>query len=176
MVGDASRRAPVCCAMHGGDHAGERRFGDDVRLHLGDGGQHSRHGWNDWRGNLRLDGRIRGHGVPSNPGTGKYSAVRPSDWHATGLRNLDDMTTGIREGELWTIGSWTGEGKSVLAAQIIRANAQEGGPVLWFINGSDIIIVGKQREGTTGSVKVSFDGQKLTFEERDYDNRNMHND
>lgn len=50
----------------------------------------------------------------------------------TGIPKVDDITTGIREGELWIIASFTGEGKTVLATQIIVENASRGIPVLWF--------------------------------------------
>jgi replicative DNA helicase len=42
------------------------------------------------------------------------------------------MTTGLRPGELWILASWTGEGKTVLATQIIVENVKRNIPVLWF--------------------------------------------
>jgi replicative DNA helicase len=50
----------------------------------------------------------------------------------TGIPGVDRLTTGVREGEFWVVASWTGEGKSVLATQIIMENARRAVPVLWF--------------------------------------------
>ena len=50
----------------------------------------------------------------------------------TGIPRVDDITTGIREGELWIIASFTGEGKTVLATQVVVENARRDIPVLWF--------------------------------------------
>lgn len=50
----------------------------------------------------------------------------------TGIAGLDRLTTGMREGELWVLASWTGEGKTVLATQMIVENAKRDVPILWF--------------------------------------------
>lgn len=50
----------------------------------------------------------------------------------TGIKRLDDFTTGIRPGELWILGSWTGSGKTALLAQMVAACAGVGRPALWF--------------------------------------------
>jgi replicative DNA helicase len=50
----------------------------------------------------------------------------------TGLKSIDHMTTGLRPGELWILASWTGEGKTVLATQIIVENVRRNSAVLWF--------------------------------------------
>lgn len=49
----------------------------------------------------------------------------------TGFRWLDDMTTGMRGGELWLLGARTAMGKTTLAAQIAGAVAREAGGVLF---------------------------------------------
>lgn len=50
----------------------------------------------------------------------------------TGLKGVDRLTTGLRPGELWILASWTGEGKSILATQIIVENVIRSTPVLLF--------------------------------------------
>ena len=50
----------------------------------------------------------------------------------TGIRELDEATTGIRPGELWVIGALTGRGKTALATQIACANASAGTSVAMF--------------------------------------------
>jgi len=50
----------------------------------------------------------------------------------TGVERLDRVTTGLRRGEYWVLGSWTGSGKTALLTQTIQANASKGIPVLWF--------------------------------------------
>lgn len=47
----------------------------------------------------------------------------------TGLEHLDDLTTGIRPGELWAIGGRQGDGKTALALQIAAANIRKDIPV-----------------------------------------------
>jgi len=47
-----------------------------------------------------------------------YSPVLPG--LTTGIDKLDKSTTGIRKGELWSIGGRQGDGKSALALQIAR--------------------------------------------------------
>jgi replicative DNA helicase len=47
----------------------------------------------------------------------------------TGLQELDDATTGIREGEFWVIGALPGRGKTSLALQTAATNARNGVPV-----------------------------------------------
>lgn len=49
-----------------------------------------------------------------------------------GIPGVDKLTTGIRDKEFWVVASWTGEGKTVLATQIIMENAGRNVPVLWF--------------------------------------------
>lgn len=51
---------------------------------------------------------------------------------STGIAQLDALTTGLRTGELWIIGSWTGSGKTALMTQILSLTAKNGSPVLWF--------------------------------------------
>jgi replicative DNA helicase len=50
----------------------------------------------------------------------------------TGVRRIDYLTTGLRPGELWIVASFTGEGKTVLATQIVMENCPRGVPVLWW--------------------------------------------
>jgi replicative DNA helicase len=50
----------------------------------------------------------------------------------TGIPSLDRATTGIRAGEFWVLGSWTGSGKTALLTQIVAANARNEVPLLWF--------------------------------------------
>lgn len=50
----------------------------------------------------------------------------------TGVDRLDRVTTGLRPGEYWVMGSWTGSGKTALLTQTIQANAAKEIPVLWF--------------------------------------------
>jgi len=50
----------------------------------------------------------------------------------TGVTKLDNMTTGLRPGELWIVASFTGEGKTVLATQIVMANCPLGTAALWW--------------------------------------------
>ena len=50
----------------------------------------------------------------------------------TGIDRLDRVTTGLRPGEYWVMGSWTGSGKTALLTQTIQANASREIPVLWF--------------------------------------------
>lgn len=51
---------------------------------------------------------------------------------STGVADLDFSTTGIREGELWIVGARPGNGKTTLARQILRRNASEDVPCLFF--------------------------------------------
>lgn len=50
----------------------------------------------------------------------------------TGVKRVDDVTTGLRPGEYWILGSWTGSGKTAFVTQIITANAKRHVPALWF--------------------------------------------
>jgi len=56
-----------------------------------------------------------------------YSPVLPG--LTTGIDKLDKSTTGIRKGELWSIGGRQGDGKSALALQIAAANIEHEIPV-----------------------------------------------
>ena len=47
----------------------------------------------------------------------------------TGIKSLDDLTTGIRKGELWAIGGRQGDGKTALVLQIAAANIRQEIPV-----------------------------------------------
>jgi replicative DNA helicase len=49
----------------------------------------------------------------------------------TGVRSLDDMTGGIRPGELWAVGALPGRGKTALGVQMSVANAKAGIPVMF---------------------------------------------
>jgi replicative DNA helicase len=51
--------------------------------------------------------------------------------HPTGFRELDRMTGGFAEGQLWVLAARPGIGKSALAAQIAANVAQTSGPVLF---------------------------------------------
>jgi replicative DNA helicase len=50
----------------------------------------------------------------------------------TGIRDLDEATTGIRPGELWVIGAMSGRGKTALGAQVALANVSSGNSVAFF--------------------------------------------
>lgn len=50
----------------------------------------------------------------------------------TSIAALDHRTTGLRPGEFWIAASYTGEGKSVLAVQIMVENLRRGVPVLMY--------------------------------------------
>lgn len=50
----------------------------------------------------------------------------------TGIYGIDRMTTGLRPGELWIVASYTGEGKSIFAVQVIVENVRRMSPVLMF--------------------------------------------
>jgi replicative DNA helicase len=50
----------------------------------------------------------------------------------TGVRCIDNATSGIRPGELWIVGALPGRGKTALGVQIAAANAQAGVPTLVF--------------------------------------------
>jgi replicative DNA helicase len=50
----------------------------------------------------------------------------------TGLSSLDELTGGLREGELVVIGALPGSGKTAFASQIIKANCEAGNPVAVF--------------------------------------------
>jgi len=50
----------------------------------------------------------------------------------TGVRGVDEITTGIREDEYWVIGALPSRGKTVLGVQITATNASRGVPVLFF--------------------------------------------
>ena len=50
----------------------------------------------------------------------------------TGLKGVDHRTTGLRPGELWILASYTGEGKSILAMQIMVGNLRRNVPILLF--------------------------------------------
>jgi replicative DNA helicase len=52
--------------------------------------------------------------------------------HSTGVRALDQRTTGIRRRELWVIGGRPGDGKTSLALQILSASAAQKVPVGMF--------------------------------------------
>lgn len=51
--------------------------------------------------------------------------------HGTGFRELDRMTGGFAEGQLWVLAARPGIGKSALAAQIAANVAEHSGPVLF---------------------------------------------
>jgi replicative DNA helicase len=51
---------------------------------------------------------------------------------STGLPDVDEMTTGIREGELWVLGGRPGHGKTSLGRQVAIEAAKAGEPVLFF--------------------------------------------
>lgn len=50
----------------------------------------------------------------------------------TGIKAIDNRTTGLRPGEFWIVASYTGEGKSIFAVQIIVENVRRNVPVLLF--------------------------------------------
>jgi replicative DNA helicase len=50
----------------------------------------------------------------------------------SGIRELDEATTGLRRGEVTLIGGWAGSGKSALALQIAGHNAYQKHPVGFF--------------------------------------------
>ena len=50
----------------------------------------------------------------------------------TGITELDEATTGIRQGELWVAGGLQGRGKTALAIQIALENAVADNPVAFF--------------------------------------------
>lgn len=50
----------------------------------------------------------------------------------TGIKGIDRRTTGLRPGEFWIVASYTGEGKSIFAMQIIVENVRRQVPVLLF--------------------------------------------
>jgi replicative DNA helicase len=50
----------------------------------------------------------------------------------TGIPDLDDVTTGIRPGELWIVGALPGRGKTALGAQIALANTRDHIPAGFF--------------------------------------------
>jgi replicative DNA helicase len=50
----------------------------------------------------------------------------------TGIGELDLVTTGIREGELWGVGALPGRGKTSLALQLAMTSVERGDPTLFF--------------------------------------------
>lgn len=50
----------------------------------------------------------------------------------TGIKGIDHRTTGLRPGELWILASYTGEGKSIFAMQVIVQNLKRAIPILIF--------------------------------------------
>lgn len=48
------------------------------------------------------------------------------------IPQLDEITTGLRPGELWILGSWTGSGKTALLTQIMVENLKRNVPVQLF--------------------------------------------
>jgi replicative DNA helicase len=50
----------------------------------------------------------------------------------TGIAELDEVTTGIRPGEMWIVGALPSRGKTALGTQIAVANASIGNPVADF--------------------------------------------
>ena len=52
--------------------------------------------------------------------------------HASGFRELDKMTGGFGEGQLWVLAARPGIGKSALALQIAANVAEHCGPVMFF--------------------------------------------
>lgn len=52
--------------------------------------------------------------------------------YTTGIFELDQITTGIRPGEIWIVGALPGRGKSAFAIQMAMANAKAGIPTLMF--------------------------------------------
>ena len=62
----------------------------------------------------------------------------------TGIHKLDDMTGGIRKGELWTIGALPGRGKTAIGVEFLLANALVGVPSLAFSMEMSDIELGKR--------------------------------
>jgi replicative DNA helicase len=62
----------------------------------------------------------------------------------TSISKLDDMTGGIRKGELWTIGALPGRGKTAIGAEFLLANALIGVPSLAFSMEMSDIELGKR--------------------------------
>jgi replicative DNA helicase len=50
----------------------------------------------------------------------------------TGISTLDEITTGIRDGELCIVGALPGRGKTAFATQMALANAKGGTPTVFF--------------------------------------------
>jgi replicative DNA helicase len=51
---------------------------------------------------------------------------------STGISGLDEVTSGIREGEMWVIGAMPGRGKTAVGIQIAGTCASQGFPTLIF--------------------------------------------
>lgn len=62
----------------------------------------------------------------------------------TGIPTLDEMTGGIRKGELWTIGALPGKGKTAIGVEILLPNALNGVPSLAFSLEMSDIELGKR--------------------------------
>jgi len=50
----------------------------------------------------------------------------------TGISSIDEVTTGVRGGELWVLGALPGKLKTGYAIQVMIENVQRGNPVLFF--------------------------------------------
>ena len=50
----------------------------------------------------------------------------------TGFPGIDHLTSGLLEGEMWTVATWTGDGKTVFVTQVAVNNLKLGNPVLVF--------------------------------------------
>jgi replicative DNA helicase len=50
----------------------------------------------------------------------------------TTIPQLDELTTGLRKTEVWTLGAFPGRGKTAFAKQIASGNAKHGVPVKFF--------------------------------------------
>jgi replicative DNA helicase len=73
----------------------------------------------------------------------------------TGTRLLDQMTGGIRRGELWTIGALPGKAKTALGVQILLANAADNVPVMPFSIEMSAIELAKRMLAATSKLSAS---------------------